>query len=368
MVRVETEERLSKTIQEYRVQLTQALQDEMSQERDRLQEIKRESTEASRRRDESEKELALLRLKYDETKRDVDALTSGAIGDLRKFGEGLRSLLTLSNTEDGAKEQTSTTGSPPWTLPSHTHTPDRITLPELPSVLAKQASAAGLDLRTVASVDVLARAGDIPILHGDSVELFMQIYGACLTGQAVYRMQLDPSVLGLNDLWTDAQRHRLTPIGEAWQAAEAKTDICHLAVLEHVDCANLSDWYALFRSHFQRARPPNLIALATSGTSSQKTSSLAPFFIELPGTLKSASAFLVNQEHIMTANTLVEGSLTDDLTKEERSRLTGLCVGAGDKSVSTAIRLNALARSAKCWIHYDKQYASLPEELLKLTP
>ena len=172
----------------------------------------------------------------DEVRR-LHELRASKLEDVRQFlssvtGKVAEGALELSKLVDVAKRvgfefplPGKSQTAAPWPLAPWTERSGSDALPvrvnDLPEILTTAASNANLPSTTIASLDVALRAGMLPTLHGPDVDYLLDVYAACVTGGQIFRMVLDPSVLGPDDLWRYPATGRETALGETWRAAVA---------------------------------------------------------------------------------------------------------------------------------------------------
>lgn len=182
---------------------------------------------------------------------------------IREAGSTLGRMAELSGSQTPPRVEGSPAGRSPWASGSVRH--DRMLLPDELSVAAEERSKAlGLSVEILQTVDILCRAGEIPILFGDSVEVTLGCYAALVAGGEVARMPLDPTVLGPDDVWRRPGSSEPTVFAGAWTSALDTPERFVLLCLDDLDRASLSDWFPRFCSLYRGGRPPNLLVVATA--------------------------------------------------------------------------------------------------------
>ncbi|MEQ5840443.1 hypothetical protein N0A02_13505 [Paraburkholderia acidicola] len=125
-------------------------------------------------------------------------------------------------------------------------------------------------------VDALARSGELILMFGPQAELALTAYARCVAGGAVRSLPVDPSVIGLEDLWRVPGTQQPTALAYAWNSAEAEPDRLHIVCLRNLDAAPFHLWLASLNAVlFSASRPRNLLFFATS-TGREQTQTAAP--------------------------------------------------------------------------------------------
>ena len=248
-----------------------------------------------RRRDEIEREMEALRRREEELRGIVEGLTlegerakalrDGYIGEVeaalselrralesagpgesayaRAFAERMERRLAIA----GSAIDLMATAAPPWSLAVAGNEALEASREDLGTRLAAGAKAFGVDAGDLGIVDQFARGGEIVLLTGPRAESTLAAYAASVGGGELRTMVLDPSVIGLDDLWRVAGNSTPTPFANAWTAAVARPNYAVLVCLRNLDSSPFQLWLsALYRVLRSRTRPPNLLVIAmTSG-------------------------------------------------------------------------------------------------------
>ena len=164
-----------------------------------------------------------------------------------------------SAVEDAAPMPT-----PPWTFPQVTE-PSTIDLAELPARIAAEAEFHGLRASDVRLLDAALRSGELVLLVGASSELAITAIARAASGGHVRNHVLDPSAIGLDDLWRVPGSHRPTVFAMAWSRAVREPRSTVLVCLRNIDAAPFRLWLRSLRAALASpGRPPNLAVLATT--------------------------------------------------------------------------------------------------------
>ena len=314
--------------------------------------LKAETDEVSRR----------LAIKADEL-REVEDLTHSGLarlrdglgayaGQIRETGETVRRLIAVAGMPiSPASERVRKPF--PWTFmgkPSGA----AVALAALAGLAKERSKLVGLSEDVIARTDILCRAGEIPVLTGDSVEVALSCYAGLVTGGDLTRMPLDPAILGSDDVWRHPASGESTTFGMAWQAALSSPEKYVLACLDDVDRASLSDWFPRFRTLYRASRPSNLLVLATVSAGGEfhgfDDGGLATR-IPCDGGSSALIAAVANYgRERPAARQLVPGE-SHPLTEGDRATLMAKLASVGGGDVGT--RLVAIYLAARAWFDHD---------------
>jgi hypothetical protein len=155
------------------------------------------------------------------------------------------------------------TSAPPWTSPMDSGEASVVTLQTLSESLQLRAESGGLT--SLLELDAFARAGEVVLLLGNCVEQALEVYSDTVGAGKVWTLALDPSFIGLDDLWAAPPERSPTGFAMAWSRAEAHPDEAVIVCLRAIDASPMHLWLpplaAVLRS---RGRPRNLLVVATA--------------------------------------------------------------------------------------------------------
>lgn len=214
----------------------------------------------------------------EEASAQVNAIANDAKGKLRDVRDALRdSLLGLPPREvqfarSFLERVDSSLGngiaprfpdrSPPWSVPKGPPPGSRISHAELEAALRK--SAERLGLTSLLELDSVARAGELVLLTGTCADRALETYANCVSAGRIWSVSIDPSVIGLDDIWSTPPDRSPTAFAMAWTQAEETPDEVFIACVRGIDASPLHLWLpqlsAVLRSS---ARPRNLLVFAT---------------------------------------------------------------------------------------------------------
>lgn len=154
---------------------------------------------------------------------------------------------------------------PPWGTGMPSGACDEIGYGSLTAVISEEAKRHGIDENALRLTDIFARAGELVLLCGPQAELTLRAYARCISTGVYRTMALDPSIIGLDDLWRAPGTQTPTAFAHAWQAALGAPDCFHILCMRDIDAAPYRLWLASFQTVLQSAsRPTNLLVFATT--------------------------------------------------------------------------------------------------------
>ncbi|RCW63652.1 hypothetical protein [Pseudorhodoferax soli] len=153
--------------------------------------------------------------------------------------------------------------SAPWWSPTG-DAPLEIGLAELPSRLDHEARFFGVQTADVQLLDGALRAGELVLLVGVASELALGALARAVAGGRVRNQVLDPSAIGLDDLWRVPGSHRPTAFAMAWNRAVLEPESTVLLCLRNLDSAPFRLWIGSLRAVLNSSsRPSNLLVVST---------------------------------------------------------------------------------------------------------
>jgi hypothetical protein len=254
---------------------------------------------------------------------------------------------------------------PPWNR-HESSVGAEVTLDEFPGVLGNAAKTVGLPLEVVAKFDIATRSGEIAIAIGPAAEFLLDLYASCFAAGAVYRVALDPTVLGIDDLWINPTRQRETAFAAGWKSALEFPDRPHLVCLDDLDSASLSNWFPWFAKALRRSRPANLFVVATRSTlAANAEPNAAPdgdagIVVEANSNPNLATSILMRSNGSSIPRRVLSAPRISLLDDDERSALVSFVAGRPSLGPADARRLMILSASAKSWKKTNPDLSKLP--------
>lgn len=136
---------------------------------------------------------------------------------------------------------------------------------ELPVRLTEEAEAHGILTQDLVWIDGFVRAGEIVLLLGDHAEFALSAYARAVSSGEVRSHALDPSAIGLDDLWRVPSTGRPTAFALAWHQARVSPEKTVLLCLRDLDAAPFRLWLSSLHAILQSPdRPRNLLIFATA--------------------------------------------------------------------------------------------------------
>lgn len=153
----------------------------------------------------------------------------------------------------------------PWARPAEVRGVRQIQYSELAIRIQEEASAHAVNAEDLLTLDAFARAGELLLMLGPQAELALTAYARCVTGGVIRSLALDPSVIGLEDLWRVPGTQQPTAMAHAWNSAVAEPERLHILCLRNIDAAPFHLWLASLSTVLLSAsRPRNLLFFVTA--------------------------------------------------------------------------------------------------------
>ncbi|MDQ7251286.1 hypothetical protein [Dongia sedimenti] len=167
----------------------------------------------------------------------------------------------------------------------------------LRETLERASTRSGLSPTDLIVVDIAARSGSLVVMPDDRSWL-LQGYAAAIAGGNVIRHAIDPTVLGLEDLWARPGDRTPTAFARAWSAAKLRADRFFIVLLDGIQRSPFDLWLpSLVDVSCEPSRPPNLLLFASINAEfiderriwQRLPDRSTPIFPELPNELPAAS-------------------------------------------------------------------------------
>lgn len=261
----------------------QQVNTELSATKFELQVTQREATELEQRSDHERKELDKIVLQHEkksqaleqlritvttfihDIRREVETSWTHDGGEVGIFAGRIEKLLAINGNSIAPMTPPSV---PPWWIPIRSDA-GLISLSELQGRLGQEAGDHGVSTDDLTLIDGFARAGEIVLLLGVQAELSLKAYARALSGGEVRYHSLDPSAIGLDDLWRVPASARPTAFALAWHHARINPQEIVLVCLRDFDAAPFRMWLASFYAVLSSdERPRNLLVTAVSSVAS----------------------------------------------------------------------------------------------------
>ncbi|MBK3396320.1 hypothetical protein [Methylobacterium ajmalii] len=279
------------------------------------------------------------------------------LGEVRETGEAVTRLMDLAGLgrPEVVRDARSVSTSP-WLAPQAAAA-SRVELTELPRIGASQVRKRGLDEAKFRCLDVLCRAGEIPVVYGDSAERLLESYASVISGGRLLRSPLDPTMLGPEDLWRHPGLGSPTPLAVAWGEASEDPIAVRLVCLDDIERAALADWFPRFRTLFRAHRPPNLLVVATSSVPVTRPEAEV---LDLDTVVRADGGDAAFAASIMKAGSrsdamtmLTPPLVTSTVTAEDRSSLLVQLSELEGAGGDLGARLAAIYAAARTWLDHD---------------
>ena len=149
------------------------------------------------------------------------------------------------------------------------------------STLAADEGLSGLEM-----MDAQVRAGEVVLLLGEYSEQALSAYANAVAGGSLRRLILDPSFIGLDDLWSSPANGESSALARAWNDAVQEPERPSVVCLTCIDAAPFHLWLpALVAALRSPCRPRNLLVFATALGGGTQSSRSHPNALQLPDLL-----------------------------------------------------------------------------------
>jgi hypothetical protein len=146
------------------------------------------------------------------------------------------------------------------------------------------AAAAQCQLLTESGKKLLVRfatllvAGDVPVLQGSECDDFLEIAQTFISGGRCARLEADPTIISLDDLWIRPGTHAATPLRAAAVEASGENPTTQLCVISRADVSGAQFWYPALANRMLRGELPR--SMLACVTIADKTSEEAKAFVK----------------------------------------------------------------------------------------
>jgi len=154
----------------------------------------------------------------------------------------------------------------PWARAIDSSIPNFTDWTDFAEALQKAAKRSSIHPDTLRLVDIVARAGSLVVLPASSATAVVQCYASVVAGDEVLRHALDPSVIGLDDIWRQPVSSIPTAFARAWVAAQSDSRSYKVVLLDGLERTPMDVWlpsfFEVLNSH---DRPSNLAVFGSLG-------------------------------------------------------------------------------------------------------
>lgn len=203
----------------------------------------------------------------------IEVAGSEGIPGLVGFAERMEAVLTNSGQPIVALLPSA---APPWWAAGPNEAAE-IPIADLGSRLIEEARLHRLEANDLRLIDGLTRAGEPVLLLGECADLACTAYARIVAGGRIRRVMLDPSFIGIDDLWRIAATGRPTAFAAAWHRAIANPDETVLVCLCSLDSAPVHLWLSQLCEVLRAPeRPVNLLVVATGSAANSDSDPYVP--------------------------------------------------------------------------------------------
>lgn len=325
-----------------------AAADALLESAERLDLNQKSLSELVKQRDEAERVLNGLRKAIStfilDFRREVENAGADETSELGIFAKRIECLLA---NESMPVRPMVPSRTPPWWSPASTDSP-RIETSALKERLLSEGKIHGVLPSDIVLMDGFARAGEILLLLGAQAELSLRAYARAVAGGELRMHALDPSAIGLDDLWRVPGNSRPTAFAMAWHHARNNPNDLVIICLRDFDAAPFLMWLGSLQAVLSSdERPKNLVVTAipsavtcSAALGEQEITALRDLLVVLhpQADSESAKANIVLDELLPTATRLNFSS--DEGNSVTRKVFTSLAESGGHpNSVRRGIKL-----------------------------
>lgn len=173
----------------------------------------------------------------------------------------------------------------PWSLPAMENGEEgspEVASEDLEPRLDTAGRAHAIESDSLVAMHAFARAGELVLLTGVNAGRAFAAYTECVSGRLAYSMAVDPSTIGLDDLWRAPGSLAPTPLAYAWNRAMSDASRPVVVCISNLDASPFHLWIRSFAERLRgRARPHNLLVFATTAASTSDAAEPYPFQADL---------------------------------------------------------------------------------------
>lgn len=193
-----------------------------------------------------------------------DEFESSGSADSERLSAFARRLQSRLSGDGHAVSIVLPSASPPWWSGAEVATTS-VRINDLRGRLKAEAELHGIVHEDLYLLDGFARSGEPVVISGPQSELAIEAYSRVISGGQVRVQAIDPSVVGIDDLWKSPISGRPTAFAWAWQRAASQAEQTILVCLRSIDASPLSLWASSLSAILRSAnRPRNLVVVATT--------------------------------------------------------------------------------------------------------
>lgn len=226
-----------------------------------------EAQEARRQLQVAQEDLQAIGALREEQASLVSGEVQAFIDTFGRAGDAIMTAIELAgkvgSVPGTGQTGTGTIDAAPWVKPRNVQA-RTIGLDQLAAALSTAETRAGLPTGMLNQLDILLRAGEIPLLFGPDAERLLRVYTAAVVAGNGWRVPLDASCLSVDDIWRHPSLGTPTGLALAWRAALDDPAGVFVVVLDDLDAASMSRWFPSFSRFLTSGeRPTNLLVAAT---------------------------------------------------------------------------------------------------------
>jgi hypothetical protein len=160
---------------------------------------------------------------------------------------------------------------------------EKMKLQDLDAAVAQCQLLTDLGKKLLVRFATLMVAGEVPVLQGAECDDFLEIAQTFISGGRCARLEADPTIISLDDLWIRPGTHAATPLRAAAVEASGENPTTQLCVISRADVSGAQFWYPALADRVLRGELPRsmLVCVTIADKTSEEVKAFAKTCIVL---------------------------------------------------------------------------------------
>lgn len=201
---------------------------------------------------------------------------------------------------------------------------EKMELADLQAVVAQCPLLTELGKKLLVRFVTLLIAGEVPALYGSECGDFIEIAQSFISGGRSIRLEADPTIISLDDLWIRPGTHAATPLRAAAVEASGENPATQLCVILRADVSGAQFWYPALADRMSRSGLPRSMLMCV--TVSDKESE--------EGRLLAKDSLMLDIEGVIAP---MAGAVAPEALHGKTARRFDLQIGSRPTDISAAI-------------------------------